>query len=249
MKALVKLLKGIGLNVYSYDTISAGEGEEIMTYERAAKQELKVSADTALQDLVIKDPVDEYLSVSKYINWKDKLILEKAEEFKQKTSDEICLIKMIYEFVRDKIGHSWDVQDKRVTKSATEVLENGTGICWAKANLLAALLRACGISAGICYQRLMLGDVPETGFCIHALNAVYIKSLDKWIRLDARGNKENVDAQFDTENEKLAFPVHEDTWEKDYKVVYANPSDKLMKVLEENTNALYMYLNCLPDTI
>lgn len=92
MKALVKLLKGTGLNVYSYDTICAGEGEEIMTYERAAKQELKVSADTALQDLVIKDPIDEYLSVSKYINWKDKPILEKTEEFKQKTSDEICLI-------------------------------------------------------------------------------------------------------------------------------------------------------------
>lgn len=82
MKALIKLLKGIGLNVYSYDTISAGEGEEIMTYEQSAKQELKVSADTALQDLVIKDPIDEYLSVSKYINWKDKPILEKAEEFK-----------------------------------------------------------------------------------------------------------------------------------------------------------------------
>ena len=76
--------------------------------------------------------------------------------------------------MRDEIKHSWDVQDKRVTKSASDVLEQGVGICWAKANLLAALLRACGIPAGICYQRLTLGDVPETGFCIHALNAVYI---------------------------------------------------------------------------
>lgn len=85
------------------------------------------------------------------------------------------MIKVIYEFVCDEIKRSWDVQDKRVTKSATEVLEQGVGICWAKANLLAAFLRACGIPAGICYQRLTLGDVPETGFCIHALNAVYIK--------------------------------------------------------------------------
>lgn len=30
-------------------------------------------------------------------------------------------------------------------------------------------------------------DIPETGFGIHALNAVYIKSLSRWIRLDARG--------------------------------------------------------------
>ena len=163
-----------------------------------------------MKELIIKDNIEKYLSVSKYINWKDNSILSKADEFKLKYADEVSLIKVIYEFVRDEIKHSWDVQDKRVTKSATEVLEQGVGICWAKANLLAALLRACGIPAGICYQRLTLGDVPETGFCIHALNAVYIKSLNRWIRLDARGNKTGVDAQFDLEQERLAFPVRKD---------------------------------------
>ncbi len=33
------------------------------------------------------------------------------------------------------------------------------------------------------------------------------------------------------------------------RIIYANPADKLMKVLEENTDALYMYLNCLPDDV
>lgn len=202
-----------------------------------------------MKELIIKDAIDEYLSVSKYINWDEDNIKSKAEEFKQKYTDEIPLAKAVYEFVRDEIKHSWDVQDKRVTKSATEVLEQGVGICWAKANLLAALLRACGIPAGICYQRLTLGDVPETGFCIHALNAVYIKSLDKWIRLDARGNKAGVDAQFDLARERLAFPVHKELGEVDYGIVYANPFDKLMNVLEESTDVLYMYLNCLPDSI
>jgi len=202
-----------------------------------------------MKELMIRDTTDEYLSVSKYINWNDNCIIAKADEFKQKYNDELSLVKAVYEFVRDEIKHSWDVQDKRVTKSATEVLEQGVGICWAKANLLAALLRACGIPTGICYQRLTLGDVPETGFCIHALNAVYIRSLDKWIRLDARGNKTAVDAQFDLEQERLAFPVRKDLGEEDYGIIYANPSAKLMKVLEENTDALYMYLNCLPDSI
>lgn len=202
-----------------------------------------------MTELVIKDTIDEYLSVSKYINWNDDSILAKADEFKASYVDEVALIKAIYEFVRDEIKHSWDEQDKRITKSATEVLEQGVGICWAKANLLAALFRACGIPAGICYQRLTLGDVPETGFCIHALNAVYIKSLNRWIRLDARGNKVGVDAQFDLEQERLAFPVHRELGEVDYRVVYANPSDKLMQVLEQNTDAIYMYLNCLPDSI
>lgn len=202
-----------------------------------------------MKELIIKDTIEEYLSVSKYINWNGESILSKANEFELSFTDEIYLIKAVYEFVRDEIKHSWDAQDKRVTKSATEVLEQGVGICWAKANLLASLLRACGIPAGICYQRLTLGDAPETGFCIHALNAVYIKSLNRWIRLDARGNKEGVDAQFDVEQEKLAFPVRADLGEVDYGIVFANPSDKLMQVLEENTDALYMYLNCLPDSI
>lgn len=201
-----------------------------------------------MSDLVIKGELSEYLSSSQYINWTRPEILDKVVEFQVQTDDELQLVKLIYEYVRDEIKHSWDVQDCRVTKSATEVLEHSVGICWAKANLLAALLRACGIPAGICYQRLTLGDVPETGFCIHAMNAVYIKSLDKWIRLDARGNKEGVDAQFDLEQERLAFSVRKDLGEIDYKVVYANPSKRLMQVLVENEDAIYMYLNCLPDS-
>lgn len=142
-----------------------------------------------VEKLLLNDSMNDYLTFSKYINGNDVRIVSKANEFKQKYTNEISLIKAVYEFVRDEIKHSWDIQDKRVIKSATEVLEQGVGICWAKSNLLAALLRACGIPAGICYQRLTLGDTPDTGFCIHALNAVYIKSMDKWIRLDARGNK------------------------------------------------------------
>jgi len=37
--------------------------------------------------------------------------------------------------------------------------------------------------------------------------------------------------------------------EADYRTIYAKPSDKLMNVLENNTDAIYMYLNCLPDNI
>lgn len=114
---------------------------------------------------------------------------------------------------------------------------------------MAALLCACGVPAGICYQRLTLGDLPETGFCIRALNAVYMKSLDRWIRLDARGNKAGIDAQFALGRERLAFPVHKDFGEVDYGIVHTNPLEKLMKVLEKNSDALYKYLNCLSVSI
>jgi len=55
-----------------------------------------------------------------------------------------------------------------VTCSASEVLREGTGICFAKSHLLAALLRAVGIPAGLCYQvyqrSLMVGLFREGSF-------------------------------------------------------------------------------------
>ena len=43
-------------------------------------------------------------------------------------------------------------------------------------------------------------------FCLHGLNAVYLKKYG-WYRIDARGNKPGVNAQFSPPVEQLAFPV------------------------------------------
>jgi len=43
--------------------------------------------------------------------------------------------------------------------------------------------------------------------------------MNKWVRLDARGNKTGVDAQFSIDEEKLAFPINEELGEKDYQVI------------------------------
>ena len=198
--------------------------------------------------LTIYNEFKDYLKDSYYIDWKNESILKLAEKLRVK-DNEIETICRTYIFVRDEIKHSWDVQDKRVTATASDVLQEGVGICYAKSNLLAALLRANNIPTGICYQRLTLGDTPESGYCIHALNAVYLKSMDKWIRLDARGNKDGIEAEMSPEEEKLAFVVREEFEEIDYKIVYAEPLQITTDVLETNTDAIYMYLNDLPDRI
>ncbi len=198
--------------------------------------------------LTICDSMDEYLEDSYYINWKNGTVMQTAKGFLA-FDDEIETIRKTYHFVRDEVKHSWDIQDRRVTARATEVLRERVGICWAKSNLLAALLRANNIPAGICYQRLTLGDMPETGYCIHALNAVYLSSLKRWIRIDARGNKDGVTAEMCVEEEKLAFPVRTELNEIDYKRVYAKPLQLTMDVLESSTDALYMCLHLLPDKI
>lgn len=197
----------------------------------------------------IVDAMEEYTNFSHYIDGENAEIQKKAKELKEQSKDEIELIKKTYEYVRDEIQHSWDAKDRRVTAKASEVLREKVGICWAKSNLLAALLRANGIPTGICYQRLTFGHTPEHGYCIHALNAIYITSLERWIRLDARGNKPGVNAQFSLEQEQLAFPIRKDCGEIDYEEVYAEPLPKLMKVLESSTDAIEMYLHALPDEI
>lgn len=110
-----------------------------------------------------------------------------------------------FAFVRDEIAHSWDYQRNPVTCRASDVLQHGTGYCYAKSHLLAALLRANGIPAGLCYQRLAVGEVGPP-FCLHGLNAVYLQAFG-WYRIDARGNKPGVAAVFTPPQEQLAFPV------------------------------------------
>src|ERR1700676_2697548 len=85
--------------------------------------------------------------------------------------------RTVFLFVRDEVHHSWDVQGRRVTRSAVDTLTHREGICYAKSHLAAALLRRAGLPAGICYQRLTLFDDASGGHAVHALNTVYLGSL------------------------------------------------------------------------
>ncbi|MCI8331662.1 MAG: transglutaminase family protein [Clostridiales bacterium] len=193
-------------------------------------------------------PISRYLESSYYIDWEDARIGQQANELLSE-GDELATIKNTYDFVRDRIKHSWDVQDCRVTARASDVLCKGVGICYAKANLFCALLRANHIPAGICYQRLTLGDTMESGFCVHALNAVYLSSLKRWIRLDARGNKAGVHAEFSVEEERLAFQVRPAYEEIDYQEIYAEPLAATMRALAAHDDALVLYLHGLPESL
>jgi len=113
-------------------------------------------------------------------------------------------VTIAYEFVRDKIPHSFDVGANVVTAKASDVLKNETGICHAKANLLTALLRSQKIPAGFCFQHITLMDDDSKGYCVHCFNAVRLDG--RWIKIDARGNKAGVDARFSLNKPILAFP-------------------------------------------
>lgn len=193
--------------------------------------------------------LDDYLEETDVIDFRHSSIQEKANELFSKSLNEADFVKHAFEFVRDEISHSWDIQSSRITCAASEVLFYKEGICYAKSNLLCALLRSKGIPTGFCYQRLTIGDTPDTGYCIHALNAAYIKSIGRWIRFDARGNKAGIQAEFSLTEEKLAFPVRQQYNEIDYLKIYKQPHPKTIEALKLNTDTIHMYTNGLPSSL
>ena len=151
-----------------------------------------------------------------------------AADLAQGKDNATAIAKSCFEFVRDEIKHSWDFKQNPVTVKASDALKYGTGYCYAKSHLLAALLRANGIPAGLCYQRLTITDQPP--FCIHGLNAIYLQGHG-WYRVDARGNKEGVNAQFTPPVERLAFGlVH--SGEMDIEGVFSEPHEVVVSLLE-----------------
>lgn len=81
------------------------------------------------------------------------------------------------------------------------------------------------------------------------MNAVFVRSINKWIRLDARGNKTGIDAQFSLQEEKLAFTVDERQDETDYPLIYTKPYPATVAVLREHNDALEMYKHHLPEKL
>lgn len=181
------------------------------------------------------DDLQKYLQPTKYINSDNNDIAAIVQKFKKDT-DEITLIRRLYEYVRDEIKHTCDIHASGVSRTALDVLKNGHGVCYAQAHLLAALLRNAGIPAGICYQELCLDDPeeenPNLRIVLHAVNTAYIASLGKWIRMDARGNKPGVNAHFMVEGEQLAFKVHSEYGEKDGFYNYYETPDVITQYLE-----------------
>ncbi|MFJ7951644.1 transglutaminase family protein [Lysinibacillus sp. NPDC096418] len=191
----------------------------------------------------------DYLLETEEINYSHPMIQYKISELFPSDLTDIQKIEIAFRFVRDQISHSWDIRSDIVTRTASEVLEKKNGICYAKSNLLAALLRGEGIPCGFCYQRLMIFDTPEKGYSLHAFNGVYIESLSKWIRIDARGNKPGVHAELSLKEEKLAFHVNEKMNEKDYPTIFVKPNEKTMQTLKKCKSAIEMYKNFLPDEL
>ena len=185
-----------------------------------------------------------YLAASPYINFDHPAVAAQAAALAEGAgADPLDVVKRCFEFVRDEIKHSVDFKLNPVTCKASDVLQHRTGYCYAKSHLLAALLRANGIPTGLCYQRLSVGD-QGAPYCLHGLNAVYLPQFG-WYRIDARGNKPGVNAQFTPPHEALAFALH-DPMERDLPEIWAEPLPLVIQALHAHDDVAQVLRN-LPD--
>lgn len=187
--------------------------------------------------------MNEFLQSTAVIDWQHPEVLLRAQSLASGCEGPVEIAQRCFEWVRDVIKHSLDHGLQPVTCSASEVLMVGSGFCYAKSHLLAALLRANGIPAALCYQRLACND-DGSQFCLHGLNAIHLPDIG-WYRVDARGNRADVDAQFAPPVERLAFNPSL-LGEIDVPGRFAEPLLKVVAALESHS-AVSELKDHLPD--
>jgi transglutaminase-like putative cysteine protease len=180
-------------------------------------------------ELIQQTPdLSAYLAADEVIDHHHPVVRSTAARLASRVVDSYAYAQSAYEFVRDSIPHSGDSGDPRITWRASDVLEQRTGICHAKAHALAALLRAEDIPTALCYQRLRCDD--GDGHIVHGLVAVRFGGA--WHRQDPRGNKPGVDARFSLDGERLAWVPEKQCNEADYPVLYAVPHPVVLNALQ-----------------
>ena len=190
--------------------------------------------------------MEKFLKEQEYIDFSESNIQNQIKTLFKDNLSENDKVRIAFEFVRDEIPHSFDSKATIITAKASDVLKFKTGICHAKANLLAALLRSEGIPTGFCFQHITLAQDESLGYCIHCYNAVYIEN--RWIKLDARGNTNGKNAQFSLCEPILAYKNRSQYDEFFWKGIYSSPHNETMKMLE-SAKCLQDIMDNIPDTV
>jgi transglutaminase-like putative cysteine protease len=82
------------------------------------------------------DGPEAYLGLDAVVDFGRPEIGELADDLRSRQPDNVEFARAAFEHVRDNIRHSWDLQDTRVSISASDTLAHGTGsasprpTCW-----------------------------------------------------------------------------------------------------------------------
>jgi transglutaminase-like putative cysteine protease len=147
--------------------------------------------------------MNDFLQPTAVVDCDHPTVVAAALEIAGGAVDDAVAARLCFKWVRDQVRHSSDCRVQKVTCAASQVLRERVGFCYAKSHLLAALLRARGIPAALCYQRLAQEPAGQ-GYCLHGLVAVHLQGHG-WYRIDPRGDKPGIFTDFCPPREVLAF--------------------------------------------
>ncbi|HHU90859.1 MAG TPA: transglutaminase domain-containing protein [Clostridiaceae bacterium] len=193
-----------------------------------------------------KSDISNYLENSDIIDFDHPLVSQTAEQLTYGLKDNLSKAREIYKFTRDHIFNSFEINATSVTRTASEVLDKGHGICFAKSHLLAALMRASDIPAGFCYQ--ILYDEDFERLIVHGFNGVFIEELDKWFRIDTCLHVDVNDWEFDPFKDSATKTIREEIGEYDDFTIYHVPNKKILKILTA-ADTLEELIHLIPSEI
>lgn len=182
--------------------------------------------------------MNDYLGEDDVIDVSHPEVVALAERLRRDHPGTTDFARAAFVHVRDRIDHSMDVGNPRPTVKASEVLEHGTGLCFAKSHLLTAVLRAGGVPASLCYQRLSNG---RGGHFLHGMVAINLDG--RWYRQDPRGDKPGVTTEFSLDDERLAYQPREELGEADLEPVLPSPDPGVVAALSGADDVLELVRN------
>ncbi|MDX6743418.1 transglutaminase family protein [Actinocorallia sp. A-T 12471] len=183
----------------------------------------------------------DFLGASEAVDFEHPAIQELSSRF---PDGDLAYAHAAFDHVRDEITHSGDADDPRVPWRASDVLEQGTGLCYAKDHLYVALLRLAGIPSGFGYQRL---SDDEGGFVLHGFVVVQLE--DRWIRLDPRGDRPGLRTWFSAEEDILAYRPDPSAGETTYAQVFAQPHPSVLSALRDAEDRATLCAGRLPSSL
>ena len=220
------------------------------TVRRAEGDGGEAEADAPLVLVPERPGFDRYLEDTIVVDWQTPSVIEQARALVAGRESERERVEALFAFVRDEIRHSLDAppgESDVVTCSASHVLRERTGLCYAKSHLLAALLRSRGIPAGFGYQRLRAGQ-PGKAFVLHGFVVAWLEELERWVALDARGDTDTIHTRVDVDRPSLAFPTDPAAGELTFPTIFARPSRRVVECLD-HAQSLARLRNHLPDSL
>jgi len=195
----------------------------------------------------VEESLNGYLEDTIVVDWQTPIVFEKAKALTVGKATVEERLRALFEFVRDEIDFSFDIETDELTCNASEVLRAGHGLCYAKSHLLVAMIRFCGIPAGFAFQRLRRRGA-DGGYVLHGFVGVFLAGEQRWIALDPHGDNDEVQTVFSMGEPSLAFTPDPELGEETQPFVYSKPVKHIVAMLSK-AGSLERVRRTLPDSV